>query len=429
MEPDKAGDQPERNNKMKGVVLGGLYPYQAGGPGTNTATSRGIVDWLGGPQPNLAPQVQQSLIRMDELWVWDDRRNDYTVFQIVGDDILLTGKNTHRNIFADMFDPDNKEKSPQSDADNPLSGQHPFIEICPNPIDGYFWGRSEICNVALLQKCINTRINGINALLRLQEDPPRYYRTGTAMKQQQESKLRKPGGYLVDNNPQAQPPTSLAPDLPQDLWMSLHEYTKMYDQIGGFPPIMQGRGEAGVRSQGHAETLSRMASPRFKDRALLIERQVSCMGCLSLDILKARYAEKLVAWIMPGDQTFIERILIKLGVNPKGVEDKLSPDADLQLPPVEGMKPVPFLMSQLPENCKVTVSSHSSSPALSHDTRSLLFDLFHLGALSPEQLVTNTNPPNVEIVLEDLRKSEIAKAKFAAEHPEEASKGSSKKKK
>lgn len=427
VQPDKAGEGPDAGNKMKQVVLGGLYPYQ-GSSDANPQRNRGIVDWLGGPQPNLDPQVLKSLIRMDELWVWDDGRDDYTVIQHVGDDVIISGKDTHRNIFADMWDPDNTKKSIKSDQDNPLSGQHPFIEICPNPMDGYFWGRSECINIALLQSCITKRVNGINSLLRLQEDPPRYFRMGTSMKQQELSKLKKPGGYLVDTNPQSQPPLSLAPELPGDLWNSLHEYVKMFYQIGGFPPVMQGRGETGVRAQGHAEVLAHMASPRFKDRALLVERQVSSIGGLGLDMLKAKDASVLTAWIMPKDQTFLERILTRMGINPKGVEEKLSPDSDLQLPPVEGMKPVPFIMNQLPKNCKVTVSSHSSSPSLSRDTRALLFELFKLGAVSPEYLVENTNPPSVETVLEDLRRKQIAEAQFAEQHPELLEKKSKKKK-
>jgi hypothetical protein len=192
---------------------------------------------------------------------------------------------------------------------------------------------------------------------------------------------------------------------------------------------MQGRGESGVRAQGHAEVLAHMASPRFKDRALLVERQVACVGGLGLALLKARYAHILTAWIMPKDQTFIERILMKMGIKPEGIQDKLLPDDDLKLPPAQGMKPIPFIMHQLPKNAKITVSSHSSSPALSRDTRSLVFDLFKLGVYSPEQLLTNTNPPNAEEALEDLRRKEIAEAEFAAAHPDLAEKQASKKKK
>lgn len=427
MEPSKEGDDPNKANHMKQVILGGIYPYQGAGGGDQK--NRGFVEWLGGPNPSLDPQVMKSLIQMDELWVWDDERDDYTVIQHVGDDIVLTGKDTHRNIFADMFDPDNTKKKIKADDDNPLSGQHPFIEICSSPVDGYFWGRPEIINVALLQESINKRINGINALLRLQEDPPRYFRMGTAMKQQEMAKLKKPGGYLVDTNQQSQPPLSLAPELPPDLWNSLHEYIKLFYQIAGLPPVVQGRGESGVRAQGHAEVLAHMASPRFKDRALLIERQVSCIGGLGLSMMKARYANILTAWVMPKDQTFVERILMKMGVKPDGIEDKLLPDDDIKLPPAAGMKPIPFIMHQLPKNAKVTVSSHSSSPALSRDTRSLLFDLFKLGVLSPEQLISNVNPPNQEEVLEDLKRKEIAEAEFMQQHPEAAEAAAKKKKK
>jgi hypothetical protein len=429
LEPSKGGDMPDRANKMKQVILGDLYPYQQSGNQNNANQNRGVVAWLGGPFPTLSPDLLESLVRMDEVWIWDDVRDDYTTFQLVGDDILLTGKDTHRNIFADMYDPDNKEKSLKSDSDNPLSGKHPFIEICPNPLDGYFWGRSELINVALLQKCISTRINGINSLLRRQEDPPRYFRRGTGMKQTEYSKLNKPGGYLVDTDQSAKEVQTLAPELPEGLFASLHEYEKMFDDMSGMAPVLQGRGESGVRAQGHAETLVRTASPRFKDRALLIERQAEAVGGLALDILKAKLAHRLTSWLMPKDQTLLDKILSVAGINPKGIEDKLAPDADLELPPVQGMKPMQFMMYQVNKNSKVVVDSHSSSPAFSNDTRSLLFELFKAGAITLEQLVMHTNPPGADTIIEDIRKAEIEKQAFAEQHPEAVIEAQNKKKK
>jgi hypothetical protein len=45
-----------------------------------------------------------------------------------------------------------------------LKGRHPFVDFCPNHVEGYFWGRSEIANVFLLQEAINSRITGINKM-------------------------------------------------------------------------------------------------------------------------------------------------------------------------------------------------------------------------------------------------------------------------
>ncbi len=58
-------------NADKQVITGGLYPFQPAGS-QNPNNSRGIVDWMGAPKANLAPQVTAGLLPYTELWVWDD---------------------------------------------------------------------------------------------------------------------------------------------------------------------------------------------------------------------------------------------------------------------------------------------------------------------------------------------------------------------
>ena len=408
--PANDSNNPDSNNVLKQIIIGGLNPFQA--KGSNASPSRGIVNWLASPAPTLSPKLLGSILRIDELWVWDDDRADYTVLQVIGDDCLIEGKIRHRNLIADSFDPDNMEKSPQANASNPLTGHHPFVEFCPNGLAGYFWGRSELCNVALLQLMMNKRVDGINALLRFQEKPLRMYTGGTGPTQQQYSRQNKPGGYLVDSSPQGKM-QNLVPDLPEGLWESLHEMEAMYDKMAGFTPTLQGRGESGVRAQGHSESLTKNASPRFKDRALGVERSVEGLGGLGLDYLKAKVGTKLTAWVMPKEES---------------IETSVPVDPVLSPPPVKGMLPIEFTFANLPDNCKVVVDSHSSSPAFSHETRGLLFDLFKAGAITKEQLVLHTSPPGEDTMIEDIRKAELEQAAFAEAHPEAAAEQGKKKK-
>ncbi len=228
------------------------------------------------------------MMELHEVWVWDDKRQDWATFQIIGDDMLIMGKYRIFNAFAW-----NTETLTEASS---LKGKHPFVEFCPNHIDGYFWGRSEIVNVALLQEAINSRINGVNRLLRKQEDPPTKFIGATGVNQVTYAKFNKPGSYWTDQNPNAKIDRDQV-QIPQDLWASLHEYERMFDEMGGLPPIARGHGEAGVRSHNHAETLVRMFSPRFKDRALLVERDVEAEGALMLDMGRAHVDKKLVAWV------------------------------------------------------------------------------------------------------------------------------------
>src|SRR5262249_51573997 len=158
------------------------------------------------------------------------------------------------------------------------------------------------------------------------------------------AKLKKPGGYISEQTPNAKIDT-LAPQLPADLWADLKQIEGMYDDLGGFTPTLQGRGEGGVRAQAHAETLVRTASPRFKNRALRIERSVEAAGGLMIDILRARLPDKLSGWMKPGESIGVE-----------------APEAwwkRMFVAPAPGMRKVEFIMYDLPATCKVMVDSHS----------------------------------------------------------------------
>lgn len=397
-------ERPERANALKQIVLGGLNPFQQAGQSPATASSRGIVNWLGGPQPTFDPKVMAELIRLDELWVKDTRTDDWATFQTIGD-VVVTGDQVIRNAFADMFDPENpRRRLPEAYRDgNPLSGLHPFTAISPNRLDGYFYGRSELCNVGSLQMQMNARIDGINRLLRRQENPPKLFTGMTGMTDARYSAMTKPGGKYVDPSPQGKM-QDVYPQIPSDLWESLHEIEAMYDGMAGLPPVLQGRGEAGVRAQGHAETLTRNASPRFKDRALLIERSVAEIGQLALSILRVMDNRTVVAWLKPDTQNIVA---------------KMEPDDPELEPPAPGMKQYPFKFYHIPDHTKVGVDSHSSSPVFVHEARQLIFDLAKIGAMSPEEVVEHVHPSGEEELVADMERKEIQQQEMMASLPPE----------
>lgn len=413
----KGSDDPEHENTLRQIVVGGIQPYQIQGQGSGG--NRGAVRWLDAPSPQFSPDIITKLIPIHELWVWDDDREneeenldgEYTTIQFIGEDVVLAGELTHRNLFADQYEPDNKQKKKVPTNLNPLSGHHPFTEICPNPLEGYFWGRSELFNVALLQKAINSRVNGIGQMLRRQEDPPKFFSGTSGIKQQAYSIMKKAGGYLTDSNPSAKA-QDLYPQLPEGLWQSLHEYQAMFDRMAGFTATMSGRGESGVRSQGHSETLTRNSSPRFKDRALLLERQIENMGGLKLDMLKAHVPYAITAWVPEKES---------------GIEGKI-PLSVPEMPPVSGMVPIEFTFYDLPENCKVSIDSHSSSPAFSHETRDLIFNSLKAGIVDQEYVIEHLQLPDADSAIESLQRKKVEQAQFMKDHPEVAEKIASKKK-
>lgn len=395
--------RPNRANALKQIVLGGLNPFQQAGNSPAQMSSRGIVNWLGGPTATFDPVILAQLIRLDELWAWDSVNDDWATFQLVGD-VPVTGDKTIRNAFADMYDPNNpmRRLPAKFKQDNPLTELHPFVQVSPNHLNGYFWGRSECCNIGVLQMQINARLDGIQRLLRRQEKPPRFFSGTTAITRDKYSSMDMPGGYYVDPSPAAKM-QDLYPKLPDGMWESLHELEGMYDDMSGLPPVLRGRGESGVRAQGHAAILTQNASPRFKDRALNVERSVAEIGGLALAMCRAMDNHTLLAWLDPDTASAVANL----------------PPAEPELePPAPGMKQYTFRWKQIPENVKVEVDSHSSSPVFSQESRSLLFDLARLKAVDPEEIIEHVHPPGAEDMLADLERKKIARAALFKAHPE-----------
>lgn len=391
---------PARGNWVRQVVIGGMNPFRT--QDDSAASGGGFTNWLQGPAPTFSPDVLAELVRVDELWVQNSDMHDWTTIQLLGDEII-EGRYIHRNLFADPYDITDVELLKRSKASNPLAGRHPFIEFCPNELEGYFWGRSELHNVAILQAGLNTRIDGIQSMLRLQEDPPMGFAGGWNVTQNKYSKLNKKGAFFATDNPTAKI-QMLAPQLPENIWLDKQEYERMFDDLGGFTAIMQGRGDQGVRSQAQAETLVRTASPRFKTRALKVERSVEQAGDLMLSILRARYPNKISGWAKPGESA---------SPSPPQAWWK-----NILSSPAPGMNLIEFIMADVPSSFQVRVDSHSSSPAFSYESRELAFALANRGAIDNPALIAMTHPSHEETLIADAEIAAVTRAQLVAKHPE-----------
>jgi hypothetical protein len=377
--PD-TGDELKKSTKMT-ITTGGMYPFQPAGGGP--AQNRGIADWLSAPKPSLAPEVEQILLPYDETWIWDDDRDDWTTFSMI-EDMLLLGRFQKLNVFA--YDTNAKQSSPF------LKGEQPFCEFCINPTKNYFWGSSELRHLVTLQEAITARVVGINKMLRKEEDPTRTF-TGTAgVNQVAMSRYNKPGGYYVDANPQAKINTETL-EVSPDAWHAVNEFERMFDDTMGLPPTARGKGDQGVRSHRHAEALVRQASPRFKDRALLVERSVEGLGGKVLDLMRAHDHKRMTAWV-PQAEAGLEGI----------------PPDELTIPPAKGLIAVPFRFYDIPEDVHLLVDSHSSSPAFSEEAKVLNFDLLKVGAEGKDDLLEHVDVSNPEDLEMSAMRRDIAAA-------------------
>lgn len=375
------GDDANKASSMQ-ITVGGLYPFQPGSSGPSQA--RGIADWLSQPKPTMSAQIEQMLLPVDETWIWDDEREDWATFQVIGEEHLLLGRFQIVNGMA--YDTETKQSAPA------LKGEHPFREFCVSPVKDYFWGQSEISRLATLQELINSRIIGINKMLRMQEGPTRTFIGSSGVNQNAVSRYSKPNGYYADPSPSAKVGVDKI-DIPQDLFASLHEYYAMFDEMTGRPKTARGEGDAGVRSHKHAQVLVHQASPRLKDRALLVERNVEGLAGLMLDLKRAHDDRKLTAWVPESE-----------------AGEEASPPNPLIKPPAPGMVAVNFYFHNLPETVSVTIDSHSASPAFSEEEKQLHFDLVKVGAESREDLVEHVDVSDPEALQMGIARRDIAAA-------------------
>lgn len=347
------------------IVFGALHPVSV--PGGSTGNNSGQVGIPTPMMPVLAPEVMAGLVKFHEMYVLDDDRDDYTTIRWIDPDIVIDGKFIRENLF--------------------LKGEHPYIQVSTNPTPGYFWGRSELAELAPLQDMLNERIDTLNRLFKLRAAPPVAFSGYSGITEQKYQELMTPNGWISEQNPnaKAQP---MAPEIPPEMFKSIEEVVGFFDDIGGFESILKGQGESGVRAGSHADTLVRTASPRLRDRTLLIERQCGDVGSLCFKILQAKVASLFTATAKDG--------------------------------------PKEFLLDDLPEDYRVEVDSHSGSPAFQADTRNLVAFLSRIQAIGPEEAIVLLNPPHQDMLARRARERAQAQAQMIQEHPELLSKGKKK---
>ena len=352
------------------IIVGGTQPVSM-----TTSSGSGMVGVVGVPTPVLDAKVARSLIRLDELWVQDRQRQDYTTIRMVKPKICIEGKERRRNLCG-LTDTLGKNSD--------MAGHHPFTKVSPNEIQGYFWGMSEIAAIYRLQDDLNDQVRSLTRMRKLAADPPRSATGFAGLNLEKYKAFNRPRGFVAEENPNAKMQDH-APQIHPQFFTLLEKNLEFFDDVAGFTPVMQGQGEQGVRSQAQAAMLARNSSPRMRDRALLVERQCAEWGEFNFRLMQAK-------------------------------------DADVMR---EGQNE--FTLSQLPDDVKVVVDSHSSSPVYQEDNMKLAFGLAKSGAIDGADLIMLTHPQHEDILIARAKARQAAQAKFMQEHPELFMKGHGKK--
>ena len=303
--------------------------------------------------PNYAivgPQVNVELVKMYELWVRD--REDWVTIQIIEPDVIVAP--------SQFFKPSNLLIS-----GNTHSGLHPYTRICANDVHGYIWGRSELTDLIEPQALIATWADDITRIFGLQIDKILAF-TGDGLTDEQYDAFRGAGYANLGDNGKVE---DLTPQMPTDALALLQFAMQQIPALVGTDNILNGQGQPGVRSAEHGELLKQMASPRLRDRSLLIERQCAQAADLRLSIMEAKDARHY--WT---DGSSVEK-----------------------------MEATRFVLADLPDDRRVAVDSHSSSPVFRTEHSNLIAFGLKSGIVDGEYALDNLDFPNRDEAIRRLK--------------------------
>jgi hypothetical protein len=292
-------------------------------------------------------EVSEDTVEMTELWLWDDEISDYRVVTKADPDVIIYDR-PGESLF--------------------MKGELPFVQLCPNPLYDYYWGGSEVQRLIYLQQLRNRRMTEILDLLSKQVSPPTALIGFTGILDEKNFALNRAGGLLSTDMPNAKV-EKMAPNMPPDLFTEIREIDAMFEEASGIGNVLSGKGEAGVRSAGHASQLARLGSSRTKKRALVIEDSLEKVATLYLKAMQ-QYD-------------------------------------DTRFKDTQGHT---FIAEQFTSNFTVKVDAHSNSPIFMEDNRQMAFNLFKAGVIDKESLIDLVEPPMKEELKSRLKKMEATKA-------------------
>jgi hypothetical protein len=314
----------------------------------------GIVQLGNDPNyPTITPTDGAPTVKFHELWVKGE--DDWKTIQIVEPDILIT-----RFKLSNLLG---------------IDGIHPYKLIQPNPMIDWFWGRSELIDLMEPQGFFAMLCDDLKRLIGLQIDKILAFKGDNTITDEAYGQFRM-AGYV--NLGQGGGVEDLTPKFPSELMSILKYLQEQINTLGNFPEVMQGKGESGVRAGAHADTLLKTASSVHRDSALLLEHQCASCADLTMTMMEAKEDRKF--WTDPKD-----------------------------------MEGTGFMLMDLPEDWRVTVDSHSSSPIFADEATQLLFQMRKTGDIDGEFLIDHTQVPDKETAKASLKQRKEAGEKMQKE--------------
>jgi len=292
------------------------------------------------PLIRYTPKLLQRMARMYELYVYDDELTDYRVFTLAHPWVIVYDRPIEK-----MF----------------LENDIPLTQICPFPLHDYFWGIAAVERLIPLQSMRNERWKQIQHMLNMEASPSKWGAGLSGAADEIADTLETPNG-LVMGDPGTAKLESVKRDMPQDLFAVLNYIDERFEDYLGVNNILAGKGEEGVRSEGHASQLLRVGSSRTKRRAMVVEDALEDLATTYLQIMK-KYSKKTYR-------------------------------AD------DGAE---FLAAQFTDDFIVKVDAHSNSPIFVQDIAQLAFSLFKAKAIDRSTLIEMLPVPMKDLLKQRLK--------------------------
>ena len=335
-------------------------------PGMTSGVAGGLSGSGRGPIYDYSPKNEVPLIDMCDLYVWNDEAADYQVVTRAAPDIII-----YDRLSAWM---------------GHVKGVPPFVKIRPDfNLYDYFWGFSFVARLTWLQDWRTDRLSQIHVLLNKQTNPPKSITGGVGITAEKLLALNTPGGEVSFPTPNAKV-TMHIPEIPNDVFAEVDKIDAMFDDEAGLGHVLQGKGEAGVRSRGQADLMARLGSARPKERAIAAEESAEEAAGLILRLVQDH-----------SDQRF-------------------------QVPLEDGHE-LTFIAEQFTRDYEVKVDAHSSSPIFVEDRKHDATTLLEAHAIDRETYLDMYDPPNLQDLKERLKKIEIAEQKARQEEMQMAQMG------
>ncbi len=353
--PNKGGMFP---NSFFHQVLS-TSPIQTGVGGSTRPVPGGIVQlstdpYSGGPGPN----SDAPMVNMYELWVWGE--TDYVTIQIIEPDILIAPRMRRSNLLV---------------SGGHDTGLHPYGLIQSNQTPGNIWGRSELADLIEPQQFLSDTASDIKRLFGVQVDKFIGFSGQDDIIDEKYDAARAAGFVNLGAGGAA---TDLTPKFPPEALPLLETIIKLMEMISGFDNMLSGKGESGVRSGSQSNPMMKAAGAPLRDRSLIIERQINAAADLTLSLAEAKDGRNF--WTDP-----------------------------------KHIKETSFLLADLPEDRRVVVDGHTSSPVFAEDHQELLIGGLKLGIVDAESAIEQLPFQNRDVLLSRLRMKQEKEAMMLEE--------------